>query len=261
MAEQAFHDSDDPADLPLFTQVLSTRPGRVRSTFSMRNNPVASREDLTEAVSPPDTFRVTKAPQGWGQPRAGRRLRIGMDWSLVARLRAQASERLSASLGEEPGHLNREAQQELGRSIILDLLQTEAQQHLSAGNGSWSMAEQDAVAKAVFDALFGLGRLQPLVDDDRIENIIITGHDTVRLELTDGTIIPGEPVADSDSGAHRVPGVPGQPVGGERPAVQPGPAAAASAVGRRGPAGRGGLGDLAAVGGDPPAPAAPGQPG
>ena len=43
------------------------------------------------------------------------------------------------------------------------------------------------------------GRLQPLVDDDRIENIIITGHDTVRLELTDGTIIPGEPVADSDS--------------------------------------------------------------
>ena len=50
----------------------------------------------------------------------------------------------------------------------------------------------------MFDALFGLGRLQPLVDDDRVENIIITGHDTVRLELTDGTIIPGDPVADSD---------------------------------------------------------------
>jgi pilus assembly protein CpaF len=99
MAEQAFHDSDDPADLPLFTQLLSTRPGRVRSTFSMRNDPVASREDLTEAVSPPDTFRVTTAPQGWGQPRAVRRLRIGMDWALVARLRTQASERLSASLG------------------------------------------------------------------------------------------------------------------------------------------------------------------
>jgi pilus assembly protein CpaF len=199
MTEQAFHDNDGPADLPLFTQFLSTRPGRVRSTFSMRNDPVASREDLTEAVSPPVNFRVTTAPQGWGQPRAGRRLRIGMDWALVARLRAQASERLSASLGEEPGHLDRDAQQELGRSIIGDLLQTEAQQHLSAGLGSWSMAEQDAVAKAVFDALFGLGRLQPLVDDDRIENIIITGHDTVRLELTDGTIIPGEPVADSDS--------------------------------------------------------------
>ena len=180
--------ADDPAHLPLFTQIQSTRPGRVRSTFLMRNNPVASRKDLTEAVSPPDTVRVTTAPQGWGQPRAAGRRRIGMDWSLVARLRAQASERLSASLGEEPGHLNRDAQQELGRSIIVDLLQTEAQQPLSAGNGSWSMAEQEAVATAVFDALFGLGRLQPLVDDDRIENIIITGHDTVRLELTDGSI-------------------------------------------------------------------------
>ena len=91
------------------------------------------------------------------------------------------------------------AQQEIGRAIIVDLLQAEAQERLSAGLGAWSMLEQDAVAKAVFDALFGLGRLQPLVDDDRIENIIITGHDTVQLELTDGTIIPGEPVADSDS--------------------------------------------------------------
>ena len=112
---------------------------------------------------------------------------------------AQASDRLSASLGDGQGHLDREAQQEIGRSIIVDLLQAEAQERLSAGLGAWSMLEQDAVAKAVFDALFGLGRLQPLVDDDRIENIIITGHDTVRLELTDGTIIPGEPVADSDS--------------------------------------------------------------
>jgi hypothetical protein len=33
MTEQAFDDNDDPADLPLFTQILSTRPGRVRSTF------------------------------------------------------------------------------------------------------------------------------------------------------------------------------------------------------------------------------------
>ena len=57
--------------------------------------------------------------------------------------------------------------------------------------------------------MFGLGRLQPLVDDDRVENIIITGHDKVRLELTDGTLIPGQPVADSDSGADRLPGLPG----------------------------------------------------
>ena len=109
--------------------------------------------------------------------------------------------------------------------------------------------------------MFGLGRLQPLVDDDRIENIIITGHDTVRLELTDGTIIPGEPVADSDSELIEfLVFLASRSEVNARP-FSAGPAAAASAVGRRRPAGRGGLGDLAAVGGDPPAPAPPGQPG
>ena len=55
------------------------------------------------------------------------------------------------------------------------------------------------MAAAVEAALFGLGRLQPLVDDDRVENIIITGHDQVTLELTDGRLVPGPDVADSDA--------------------------------------------------------------
>ena len=50
----------------------------------------------------------------------------------------------------------------------------------------------------MFDSLFRLGRLQPLVDDDRIENIIITGHDHVLLELIDGSLLEGPAVADSD---------------------------------------------------------------
>ena len=50
----------------------------------------------------------------------------------------------------------------------------------------------------MFDSLFRLGRLQPLVDDDRVENIIITGHDNVLLELIDGSLIDGPAVADSD---------------------------------------------------------------
>jgi pilus assembly protein CpaF len=202
MVEPAFHNSANLAELPLFAPVPASRPGRVRSTFSMRIDPVTTEDDVkTSAASRPEAFLVKNPPEGWGEPhRAGRLGRVGaVDWSLVARLRAQASERLSASLGDQHGHMDREAQQQIGRAIIVDLLQTEAQEHLSAGYGSWSTLEQDAVAKAVFDALFGLGRLQPLVDDDRIENIIITGHDTVRLELTDGTIIAGEPVADSDS--------------------------------------------------------------
>src|SRR5690606_11218835 len=58
--------------------------------------------------------------------------------------------------------------------------------------------EQHALAQAVFDMVFRLGRLQPLIEDDRVENILVFGYDRVVLELTDGNLVPGPPVADSD---------------------------------------------------------------
>nr|WP_238362804.1 ATPase, T2SS/T4P/T4SS family [Actinopolymorpha pittospori] len=69
---------------------------------------------------------------------------------------------------------------------------------LHDGESAWTLEEQDTLAEAVFNALFGLGRLQPLVDDDSVENIIITGADNVWLEKIDGTLVKAAPVADSD---------------------------------------------------------------
>ncbi|WP_310964101.1 CpaF family protein [Nocardioides terrisoli] len=121
-----------------------------------------------------------------------------VDWSLVAALRAQASEQLSQTIASDRSRLDKDAQQELGRSIVLDLIESAMADAANAGQGTWSPARQQATAQAVFDSLFRLGRLQPLVDDDRVENIIIIGYDRVRLELIDGTLIDGPPVADSD---------------------------------------------------------------
>ncbi|MGN6780905.1 MAG: CpaF family protein [Marmoricola sp.] len=121
-----------------------------------------------------------------------------VDWALVAALRAQASEQLSQTIAADRARLDKDAQQELGRSIVLDLIESAMADAAKAGEGAWSPARQQATAQAVFDSLFRLGRLQPLVDDDRIENIIIVGFDRVRLELIDGTVVEGPPVADSD---------------------------------------------------------------
>ena len=121
-----------------------------------------------------------------------------VDWSFVAALRARASEQLSRAVAADRGRLDRVAQQELGRSIVLDLIESSMAETVNAGGTAWTPAEQEALARAVFDSLFRLGRLQPLVDDDEIENIIIAGHDKVRLELIDGSLVPGPPVADSD---------------------------------------------------------------
>jgi pilus assembly protein CpaF len=122
----------------------------------------------------------------------------GLDWSLVAALRAQASEQLSQAVAADRGRLDRAAQEELGRAIVLDLIEATVADRVNAGGSTLSVGEQDGLARAVFDSLFRLGRLQPLVDDDRVENIIITGHNNVLLELTDGSLIEGPDVADSD---------------------------------------------------------------
>lgn len=121
-----------------------------------------------------------------------------LDWSLVSALRAQASEQLSQAIAADRGRLDKTSQEELGRTIVLDLIEATVADRVNAGMATLPGSEQDALARAVFDSLFRLGRLQPLVDDDRVENIIITGHDNVLLELTDGSLVDGPPVADSD---------------------------------------------------------------
>ena len=117
----------------------------------------------------------------------------------MAALRAQASDQLSQAVAADRGRLDKTAQEELGRSIVLDLIEATVAERVNAGDTAWTLAEQGALARAVFDALFGLGRLQPLVDDDRVENIIITGHDTrpARADRRHARS-PGPPVADTD---------------------------------------------------------------
>ena len=58
--------------------------------------------------------------------------------------------------------------------------------------------EEQQLAQAVLDALFGLGRLQALVDDERIENIDVNGCDRVWATFADGSKRLMDPVADSD---------------------------------------------------------------
>ena len=121
----------------------------------------------------------------------------GVDWALVRAFRQQAADQLAAALRDREG-LDDDARHELGRSLIVDLLSDHADQALTAGTDTFDADGQHRLATAVFDALFGLGRLQPLVDHPHLENIEITGHDRVHLVHADGRIERGPAVADSD---------------------------------------------------------------
>ena len=61
-----------------------------------------------------------------------------------------------------------------------------------------SAEEEHRLAQTVLDALFGMGRLQSLIDDSEIENIDINGCDRVWASYADGSKRLMAPVADSD---------------------------------------------------------------
>lgn len=176
MTSEARLEPADPSDLPLFAQPIPAANGFGAHAHARR--PASSWNGDAVFTNSPAVDET--------------------DWSLVAALRAQASEQLSQAVAADRGRLDRAAQEELGRSIVLDLIESTVADTVNAGGSAWPVAQQDALARAVFDSLFRLGRLQPLVDDDRLENIIIAGHDNVTLELIDGSQIPGPAVADSD---------------------------------------------------------------
>ncbi|GAA1570024.1 CpaF/VirB11 family protein [Dactylosporangium maewongense] len=46
--------------------------------------------------------------------------------------------------------------------------------------------------------LFGLGRLQAATDDPEVENVMVLGHDRVRIEYADGRVETGPPAASND---------------------------------------------------------------
>ena len=88
---------------------------------------------------------------------------------------------------------------ELARQLTLSRLKQFAAESVERGSTPLDLADEERVARAVLDALFGLGRLQALIDDQSIENIDVNGCDCVWVTYADGTKASVEPAADSDA--------------------------------------------------------------
>ena len=162
----------------------STSPTSIPGWAAPAAPPPGSNGSARRPVQDPVTAPATVA----GEP---------LDWELVAAFRARASTNLTQAIQSREA-MSPEAQRELGRSIIFELLDAATQDAISDGSAVLDPVQQQRMAQAVFDALFGLGRLQPLVDDERVENIEVYGCDDVLLEHADGTLHTGPAVAESD---------------------------------------------------------------
>jgi len=125
-----------------------------------------------------------------------------MDHALVKRFRQEVGDRLAnqrrddAAVGLPP--MSPEDERQFARAVIAQVLEEFARQEIAAGRAPLEAEEEEAVAAGVHAALFGVGRLQPLLDDPEIENIDINGCDNVFVSYADGRELSVEPVADSD---------------------------------------------------------------
>ncbi len=127
---------------------------------------------------------------------------MSVDIDLVAGLRTEVLAALTdrqrdlAAAGRPA--LTSADEQALGRQLISEALERRAGQAIHAGASILSAPEEDELARATFDAMFRLNRLQRLLDDPDIENINANGCDQVWVRYADGRRERVGPIASSD---------------------------------------------------------------
>ncbi|MGH9111477.1 MAG: CpaF family protein [Acidimicrobiales bacterium] len=122
--------------------------------------------------------------------------------ALVRTLRREVADELTDRLradeiADRP-RLSPADQRQHGRQLINRRLERHAKEQLEQGLEPLSFEDETALAQAVHDALFGLGALQRLLDDESIENIDANGHADVWITRADGSKHRATAIADSD---------------------------------------------------------------
>ncbi|WP_062203988.1 CpaF family protein [Streptomyces sp. NBRC 109706] len=121
---------------------------------------------------------------------------------LVKRFRQEAGDRIAEqrridqASGVRP--MTSEDERHYARAVIAQVLEEYARSEIAEGRAPLDAVAEEGYASAVHAALFGVGRLQPLLDDPDVENIDVNGCDQVFIGYADGREVRGDPVAESD---------------------------------------------------------------
>src|SRR4051794_3712090 len=127
---------------------------------------------------------------------------MATDQRVARRLREEVAallprqRREDAAAGVPP--MTSEDERQYARAVIGRVLDLHARSELSLGQTPPTSEEETELAEGIHAALFGVGRLQPLLDDPMVENIDINGCDHVFVGYSDGREVTMPPVAESD---------------------------------------------------------------
>ncbi|GAA4283239.1 ATPase, T2SS/T4P/T4SS family [Brevibacterium daeguense] len=121
---------------------------------------------------------------------------------LVRTLRGRVADRLNQQrrADEMAGRaaMSSEDERQFARSLIIQVLEDYAREEISSGRTPLTPEDEADVANAIHAALFGVGRLQPLLENPEVENIDINGCDQVFVGYADGSERMHDPVAETD---------------------------------------------------------------
>ncbi len=115
--------------------------------------------------------------------------------SLATKIRMLVAEDLAA---EDVSALGSEDRREFARQRIFVHMDALGIEHLASDAPLPTSEEEQRLAQSILDALFGMGGLQPLIDDPAIENIDVNGCDRVWVTYADGAKRAMPPIANSD---------------------------------------------------------------
>jgi len=125
-----------------------------------------------------------------------------MDQRVVRRLREEVADVLARQRRQDVADgiapMTAEDERQFARAVIGRVLDNWARAELAAGRVPPDSTEEQELADGIHAALYGVGRLQPLLDDPEVENIDINGCDKVFVGYADGREAMLPPVADTD---------------------------------------------------------------
>jgi Flp pilus assembly CpaF family ATPase len=125
-----------------------------------------------------------------------------VDQSLVRQFRQDVADRIARQRREDAAAgltpMTAEDERHFARAVIGRVLEEHARFEIAAGRKPLDATDEEELSAGIHAALFGVGRLQPLLDDPDVENIDINGCDRVFVGYSDGREVLAEPVADSD---------------------------------------------------------------
>jgi pilus assembly protein CpaF len=121
---------------------------------------------------------------------------------LVRRFREEVADVLAQQRRDDAAAaltaMTAEDERQFARAVIGRVLEAFAREEINAGRAPLLPDEEGELAEAVHAALFGVGRLQPLLDDPEVENIDVNGCDRVFVSYADGREQLAAPVAETD---------------------------------------------------------------